>query len=231
MKSHRGFTLVELLVVTAIIGVLIALLLPAVQRARASARSVSCKNNLRQIGLALHQYCNSHDGEFPVWWHTGGANRSWIYTLAPYFENVDSLRICSEDPLWKERLEVRATSYVVNDYLAAPTIPNAVRNINKVSATSKSMAVFEIANPRSMEDFTEEDFLNLPEYEHAHCSQWFSDLNLSLKRVPSAVKSDIKLDRHSNGSHYLYLDGHVEFIPEEQILAWIESKTNFAKPE
>jgi prepilin-type N-terminal cleavage/methylation domain-containing protein/prepilin-type processing-associated H-X9-DG protein len=76
----RGFTLIELLVVIAIIAILVALLLPAVQQAREAARRSSCKNNMKQVALALHNYHDVH-GRFPM----GGAAG---YTATPANQDV-----------------------------------------------------------------------------------------------------------------------------------------------
>jgi prepilin-type N-terminal cleavage/methylation domain-containing protein len=91
-NKRAGFTLIELLVVIAIIAVLVALLLPAVQQAREAARRSSCKNNLKQLGLAMHNYHDTHQ-MFPFGWMseaTGQYHRrqTWFQMILPFIDQA-----------------------------------------------------------------------------------------------------------------------------------------------
>ena len=101
--KKRGFTLIELLVVIAIIAILIALLLPAVQQAREAARRSQCKNNMKQIGLALHNYHDVH-GTFPPGYvylgetGTSGVGQSqkwgWMAHILPFVDQTALYEAC-----------------------------------------------------------------------------------------------------------------------------------------
>ena len=131
-RRARGFTLIELLVVIAIISVLIALLLPAVQQAREAARSTSCRNNLRQMGLALHGYhdqfnvlppSSTSDVEKGVWrdrpwrYHL----HSWASLILPFIEQANLQRmidynVSALDPINRDAASRRIPVYSCPSY-------------------------------------------------------------------------------------------------------------------
>src|SRR5438477_2970944 len=99
---RRGFTLIELLVVIAIIAVLIALLLPAVQSAREAARRAQCVHNLKQIGLAMHNYRSANDA-FPMPAITdknGKPLLSWRVAILPFIEQGELYNKFHTDEPW-----------------------------------------------------------------------------------------------------------------------------------
>jgi prepilin-type N-terminal cleavage/methylation domain-containing protein len=95
LRPHQGFTLIELLVVIAIIAILIGLLLPAVQKVRSSAARLSCGNNLKQLGLALHNFHASND-QFPYARKVDEWDSfPWYLHLCPYIEQEAVYRLAS----------------------------------------------------------------------------------------------------------------------------------------
>jgi prepilin-type N-terminal cleavage/methylation domain-containing protein/prepilin-type processing-associated H-X9-DG protein len=139
-SSHRrcggrrpGFTLIELLVVIAIIAILIALLVPAVQKVREAAARTQCQNNLKQIGLGMHNYANIFRG-FPPSATTGSTasapyfpyQHCWTAACLPYIEQTAAFNLYNYKANWNDPSNYTAirTSLVI---FACPSTPNANR--------------------------------------------------------------------------------------------------------
>ena len=133
-QSWRGFTLVELMVSIAIIGLLIAVLLPAVQQSREAVRRTQCSNNLRQIGIASHNFVDTY-GYFPSngWgfdW-VGDPDRGagpkqpggWIYQLLPLLERPDLASLGSGADPAEKRVSLKELSRISIQVFKCPTRP------------------------------------------------------------------------------------------------------------
>ncbi len=121
-RKHSGFTLVELLVVIAIIGVLVALLLPAVQMARESARRAQCSNNLRQLSLATHMYHDAHKCLPPG--YTSTTNFSTHAYLLPFLEQDALQKMINFSVKWNDPLNVAPIAKKVPGFIC-PSDPQS----------------------------------------------------------------------------------------------------------
>jgi prepilin-type N-terminal cleavage/methylation domain-containing protein/prepilin-type processing-associated H-X9-DG protein len=148
-RAAAGFTLVELLVVIAIIGTLVGLLLPAVQAAREAARRSSCSNNLKQLGLALHNFADAQKC-FPPGNYFGYSSDqfSWIAGILPYIEASDTSNKLDWNTLWNTSVSTgigggsggttasrtAATSFR-STMLVCPSSPMPIVTLNSNGAT------------------------------------------------------------------------------------------------
>ena len=142
-KYNQGFTLIELLVVIAIIAILIALLLPAVQQAREAARRSTCKNNLKQVAIALHNYHDTHR-TFPIGaainggctGYSGSHMFSWGVHILPFIDQANlynNLNFSGSTPFVPQNFTSSTCLSTVQPYLC-PSNPHPDVVVNRAGA-------------------------------------------------------------------------------------------------
>lgn len=167
-KKSLGSRLVELLVVVAIVGGLVALLLPATRRARPAAERTQCKNNLKRIAIALHDYAEEHGGLPPAWTVDGNGNRlhSWRVLILPYLEHAALYESIDLNRPWDHPVNREAhrkcpdvyrcpssdvgelkTTYLALVGESRALRPDKVRPLSEISdSQSETLAVIEVAD-------------------------------------------------------------------------------------
>ncbi len=209
---RAGFTLIELLIVVSVIGLLVALLLPAVQQARAAARRTMCQSNLRQWALAAQIYADTHDGRLP---YRGqgiqpttrlDALDDWFNALPPFMEDspyIDFVRAAFRPHAGK------STVWMCPDAEPLHPLPRKPFDPDTFFAYGMNMALSTpfMGRPDHIEKVgPQQTMVFMADGLGAHCSV-----------IPHREKYSPAARHAGNTVNIAFLDGHVEAFPGEEV--------------
>jgi prepilin-type N-terminal cleavage/methylation domain-containing protein/prepilin-type processing-associated H-X9-DG protein len=227
LRPTGAFSLIELLVTLAIVGVLVATLSPAVSGALVNGKQAACASNLRQVGLAMMAYAGDNDLRLPETSHTAAIGQTWITLLAPYLEDMDKVRICPADPKGPQRLAAGGTSYVLNSFLFVPEmdpfgelIGPPTNDLKRIPQPSRTFMAFVCSDSTGVG----------PGNDHTHSSGWTSWEAVTRDIAPDRFAVRRSPDRTAGASNYLFADGHGETLRAADLKARVLSGENIAEP-
>ena len=216
MKTEKNiFTLIELLVVIAIIAILAAMLLPALNQARATAKKISCVSNMKQIGTALHLYADNNRGFLPYRRYNWGSSQppTWTMLLAPYLNvklnkhSQETIFLCPDDKTFSPVNSMHQTRYGQNSYAVNMEImDNAITDENGDGFTGSKL-MSSIKSPSKI--------IAVSEFHHIwNCIGW-GDRNgrsgdpVAAHGYPYGNDAGVA-GYHSKFNNWQFVDGHVD---------------------
>ena len=224
IARNQGFTLIEMLVVVAIIALLATLMVPAVSRAMLAARRTQCMSNMRQVGMAVLSFAAENNGRLPPTRHTAAEEEAWIFQLRPYLSDVDEIRISPADPRGAERLRRNGTSYLANDLIFdVPTDPfgnpleGGIGRLTRIERPERTLLSVVVSDRRGTGATNDHTHARL----WTNWSRFLSDVAADRFHTGNADERQLK-----GGSNYLYADGGVRHVPARVFYDWIGAGNN-----
>lgn len=209
-------TLVELLVVIAIIGVVVAILLPGVRTPRANPPQTTCRNNLKQIALAVLKYSEDH-GELPPAYTTDADGRplhSWRTLILPYVDQIELYESIDFTKPWDDPVNAHAAERAINVFQCPSNTESDNRTTYLAVVTPEScfrsgegVQVSEITDPAK-------ETMMVIEVESKHAIPWMSPSDADEKLVLTLGEPTTRAP-HPGGAVTAFVDGSVQFLSEE----------------